>query len=55
VLLAYNCGILINIATTVRHGVAYQFVFRDGGVPAATDPADNATFMQMLRSVHFAS
>ena len=55
VLLAYNCGILINIAATVHHGVAYQFVFRDGGVAAASDPADHATFLQILRSVHFRS
>jgi hypothetical protein len=51
VLLAYNCGILINIAATVHHGVAYQFVFRDGGVPAASDPGDHAAFLQILRSV----
>lgn len=53
VLLAYNCGILINIAATVRHGVGYQFVFRDSGVSAASDPADHAVFLQMLRSVQF--
>lgn len=55
VLLGYNCGILINIAATVHHGVGYQFVFRDSGVAAASDPADHATFLQMLSSVHFLS
>jgi hypothetical protein len=53
VLLEYNCGILINIAATVRHGVAYQFVFRDDGVQAASDPGDHAVFLQILRSVKF--
>jgi hypothetical protein len=55
VLLAYNCGILINIAATVHHGVGYQFVFRDSGVSAASDPADHAVFLQILRSVQFRS
>jgi len=55
VLLAYNCGILINIAATVQHGVGYQFVFRDSGVSAASDPADHAAFLQILRSVQFRS
>lgn len=55
VLLAYNCGILINMAATVRHGVGYQFVFRDSGVSAASDPADHAVFLKMLRSVRFLS
>jgi hypothetical protein len=50
VLLAYNCGILINLAATVHGGVAYWFVFRDPGVAAATDPADHATFLKILRS-----
>lgn len=53
VLLAYNCGILINLAATVHHGFAYWFVFRDPGVNAATDPADHATFLGMLHSVRF--
>ena len=51
VLLAYDCGILINDAITVRGGVGYWFVFRDAGVQAATDPADHATFMGILKSV----
>ena len=55
VLLAYNCGVLINIAATVNHGVGYQFVFRDSGVAAASDPADHATFLQILRSVQLPS
>ena len=55
VLLAYNCGILINIAAAVYHGVGYQFVFRDSGVAAASNAADHATFLQMLRSVQFPS
>jgi hypothetical protein len=53
VLLAYNCGILVNQAVTVRHGVEYWFVFVDRGVPAATDPPDRAMFLDILRSVRF--
>jgi hypothetical protein len=53
VLLAYNCGILINFALTVDHGVEYWFVFVDQGVPAATDPTDHAPFLKMLSSVQF--
>jgi hypothetical protein len=53
VLLAYNCGILINMAVTVDHDVEYWFVFVDRGVVAANDPADHLTFLRMLRSVHF--
>jgi hypothetical protein len=51
VLLEYNCGILINMAETVRHRVGYVFVFRDDSVQAASDPTDDAVFAQMLRSV----
>ena len=54
VLLAYNCGILINFAVTVDHGVEYWYTFVDRGVAAATDPADHATFLKMLSSVQFA-
>lgn len=53
VLLEYNCGILINIAVTVRHGVGYVFTFRDDSVQAATDRTDHAVFAQILRSVEF--
>ncbi|MBW8750727.1 MAG: hypothetical protein JF565_04800 [Propionibacteriales bacterium] len=53
VLLEYNCGILINIAATVRHGVGYVFTFRDDNVQAASDPTDHAAFAQMLGSVDF--
>ena len=53
VLLAYDCGVLINNAVTVHSGVGYWFVFRDPGVYAATDPTDHATFLTMLRSVQF--
>jgi hypothetical protein len=53
VLLEYNCGILINMATTVHSGVAYWFVFRDPGVDAASNPADHATFTKLLESVQF--
>jgi hypothetical protein len=53
VLLAYDCGILINIAATVHNGVAYWFVFRDPRVYAANDPTDHATFLKMLRSLRF--
>lgn len=53
VLLEYNCGILINMAATVRHGVGYVFVFKDDGVNAASDPTDHSVFAQMLGSVEF--
>jgi hypothetical protein len=53
VLLEYNCGILINIAATVRHGVGYVFTFRDDNVQAASDQTDHAVFAQILRSVEF--
>lgn len=55
VLLAYDCGLLINYAVTVHHGVGYWFVLRDQGVQAATDPADHATFLHVLKSVQFPS
>ena len=50
-LVAYDCGILINLAVTVHHGVGYLFGFRDPGVHAASDPADRATFLSLLESV----
>ena len=50
-LLAWNCGILINIAVTVQDGVAYEFGFRDPSVHAATDAADRATLLTLLASV----
>jgi hypothetical protein len=53
VLLAYNCGILVNNVATVHHGVGYVFVFIDRHVAAATDPSDHATFVKVLRSVQF--
>ena len=53
VLLEYNCGILINIAATVRHGVGYVFTFRDDNVQAASDRTDHAVFTQILGSVEF--
>jgi hypothetical protein len=52
-LIAYNCGILINYAITIHGGVGYCFVLRDGAVDAATDPTDYATFAKMLSSVQF--
>lgn len=54
-LLGYNCGILVNIAVTVRRGVAYCFTFVDDSVPAATDPTDRDTFLAILRSVQFSA
>jgi hypothetical protein len=52
ILLAYNCGILINLAAAVHHGVGYQFGFRDPTVNAASDPADQAAFLAILESTH---
>lgn len=53
VLLAYNCGILVNQVVTVNRGIQYWFVFVDQSVARATDPTDHATFMKILRSVRF--
>ncbi len=52
-LVAWNCGILINNALTVVNGYGYLFTFRDPAIAAATDPADEALFTTMLRSVVF--
>jgi hypothetical protein len=54
-LLGWNCGAVINIAVAVRAGIGYCFVFRDLGVPAASDPADSALFQSILDSVVFPS
>lgn len=53
ILVAWNCGILINQAVAVHNGHAYVFGLRDPAVQAATDPADRATFLTMLESVRF--
>ena len=53
VLLAYDCGILINLALSVHNGVGYSFGLRDPTIPAATDPADAAIFAALLDSVQF--
>ena len=53
VLLAYNCGILVNNVVTVHNGVGYVFAFIDRGVAAATDPTDHKTFLKLLKSVRF--
>lgn len=50
VLLGWNCGALINQAVTLRAGVAYEFVLRDLGIRAATDPTDRALFQSILDS-----
>ena len=55
VLLAWDCGLLINAAVAVRGGVAYNFAMRDFYVKAATDPADAAMFQGILASVTFPS
>jgi hypothetical protein len=52
---AFNCGLLINLAVALHHGVEYQFTLRDPTVQAATDPADQAVFSRILESVHFPS
>ena len=51
--LAFDCGILINQALTVRDGVGYSFVMRDFSVAAATDATDRALFQQLLDAVVF--
>lgn len=50
-LLSWNCGLLINVALTVRNGTGYTFGFKNPDVPAATDPADRAAFETLLSSV----
>jgi hypothetical protein len=55
VFVAWNCGAVINLAMTVRAGVAYVFVFRDLSIKASTDPADRALFQSILDSVVFPS
>ncbi|HEY3528992.1 MAG TPA: hypothetical protein VGK78_07565 [Nocardioides sp.] len=51
-LLEYNCDVLINIAVTVKDGVAYWFLFDPGNEPAL-DGSDHVAFLRMLRSVEF--
>lgn len=53
ILLAYNCGILVNNAATIHDGVGYFFAFVDHDLAAATDPTDHATFLKILKSVQF--
>jgi hypothetical protein len=53
--LAWNCGILINQAVTVRGGVGFSFLMRDFNVKAATDPADSVLFQGILDSVVYPS
>ncbi len=53
VLLGWDCGILINNAIAVHDGNAYLFGFRDPAIHAANDPADRATFLELLHSVTF--
>jgi hypothetical protein len=45
-LLAWDCGLLINQAVTVEHGVGYFFGFRDPSVQAPTDAADHRLFLE---------
>lgn len=53
VLLAYDCGVLINVGATVHSGIGYWFTLKDEAVQAATDPTDHAMFLRILRSVRF--
>jgi hypothetical protein len=52
-LLAWNCGILINIGVTVHAGVGYTFGFRDPAIHASMDPIDHQIFVELLKSVTF--
>jgi hypothetical protein len=52
-LLSWDCGILINVGVTVHNGIGYTFGFRDPAVQAATDPADRAIFIDLLKSLRF--
>jgi hypothetical protein len=51
ILLAFDCGILINNAVVVANGIGYTFLFRDRSVHSPTDAADQAIFEAVLRSV----
>ena len=53
-LLAWDCGILINVGVTIHAGNGYFFGFRDPAIHAATDPLDHDLFVAMLASVSFA-
>ena len=53
-LIAWNCGILINVAAVIHDGTGFHFPMRDPNVHAATDPKDHATLVSMLESVVFA-
>jgi len=53
-LLAWNCGVLVNQAVTVQHGVGFFFGFLDQSVHAAADAADRKLFLKLLSSVQFA-
>ena len=50
-MLAWDCGLLINMAFTIKDGISYQFVFRDSTIVAATDAADRATFDHFLNAI----
>jgi hypothetical protein len=50
--IAWNCGILINIAVTVHDGIGYTIGFRDPDVQASTDPTDHQIFLEFLRSLN---
>jgi len=50
-LMAWDCGILINIAVTVHNGIGYTFGFRDPSVQKATDPTDGAILLGLLESM----
>jgi hypothetical protein len=52
-LIAWNCGILINIAVTVHDGIGYTFALRDPAVRGATEPRDHEILIDLLKSVTF--
>ena len=51
IMLGWDCGLLINMAFTIKDGISYQFVFRDSTIAAATDAADRASFDVFLNSI----
>jgi hypothetical protein len=55
VLLAWDCGLLINQAVVVENGVGYVFGVRDPSVKAATNSGDRRLLLGLVDSVHFAS
>jgi len=51
VFLAFDCGLLINLALTVQNGIGYAFTFKDDNIHTPTDSQDRRVFESILESV----